>query len=64
MQQTNHKTKKFTHNRMKACIERNENEDKENRVYPEGFCNKKFSVELPSKHSESYEMDPQKSIFN
>jgi hypothetical protein len=56
-----HKMKKFTHNRMKACIERSE-DDKENRLLPD--ANKKFSVELPSKHSESSASDPHKSIFN
>lgn len=59
--QGNHKMKKFTHNRMKACIERGE-EDKENRFMPDP--NKKFSVELPNKHSQSSSSDPHKSIFN
>ena len=62
--QSHQKVKKFTHNRMKAVIERNANEDKENRVYPDMICNKKFSVELPSKHSESYDIEHQKNIFN
>jgi hypothetical protein len=62
--QSHQKVKKFTHNRMKAVIERNENEDKENRVYPAMICSKKFSVELPSKHSESYDIEHQKNIFN
>lgn len=39
--QGGHKMKKFTHNRMKACIERSE-DDKENRLLPD--ANKKFSV--------------------
>lgn len=63
MQQQNLKHKKFTHNRMKACLERNDQEDKENRIYHEDFRNKKFSVELPSKSIDPYEINP-KSIFN
>lgn len=59
--QGSHKMKKFTHNRMKACIERSE-DDKENHFLPE--TNKKFSVELPSKHSQSSASDVHKSIFN
>lgn len=59
-----HKMKKFTHNRMKACLDRNEQEDKENRVYPDDFRNKKLSVELPYKQNESNDSDQLKSIFN
>lgn len=62
--QQNPKAKKFTHNRMKACIERNEGDDKENRVLHGDFRNKKLSVQLPSRCMESHETDPQKSIFN
>ena len=29
------KSKKFTHNRMKACLLRNDQEDKENLRYPD-----------------------------
>ena len=39
--QGSHKIKKFTHNRMKACINPTE-DDKENRFLPD--ANKKLSV--------------------
>lgn len=47
------KQKKYTHSRMKACIIRNDQEDKENMCCPDDFKNKKFSVELPSKCMET-----------
>ena len=43
------KHKKFTHNRMKACLLKGDNEDKENIFTRDDFNNKKFSVDLPSK---------------
>jgi hypothetical protein len=57
------KQKKFTHNRMKACIERTDHADKENILHFDDFRNKKLSVELPSRCLDSFE-NHQKSIFN
>lgn len=45
------KQKKYTHNRMKACLLRNDQEDKENIPFKDELVNKKFSVQLPSKCS-------------
>jgi hypothetical protein len=59
----NSKHKKFTHNRMKACLLRNDQEDKENMMCREEFKSKKFSVELPSNCMEGSE-GHRKSIFN
>ena len=50
--QNGSKHKKFTHNRMKACVERNDHSDKEN-IYAGDFRNKKMSVELPTKCMDS-----------
>lgn len=57
------KQKKFTHNRMKACIDRSDNPDKENIMRYDDFRNKKLSVELPPK-SIDFNEPHQKSIFN
>lgn len=61
MHQTKHK--KFTHNRMKACLLRSEHEDKENMPLKDDLVNKKFSVQLPSKCMDESEVH-HKSIFN
>lgn len=61
--QTNSKLKKYTHSRMKACLGKAEEEDKENLLYFEDFRNKKLSVELPSRCQDVND-NHQKSIFN